>query len=78
MGDVDSVVHTETDGQHDVHSGEDVDGEAPKVEESHDVHQGDDDHDDDADEEVPGKEEGDDGYTEGGEKEISDYNFLLL
>ena len=45
VGDVDSVVHTETDGQHDVHSGEDVDGEAPEVEESHDVHQGDDDHD---------------------------------
>ena len=53
-------------------------GEAPEEEVSHDVHQGDDDHDDDADEEVPGKEEGDDGYTEGGEKEISDYNFLLL
>ena len=59
VGDVDSVVYTETDGQHDVHSGEDVDGEAPEVEESHDVHQGDDDHDedDDADEEVPEEEE---------------------
>ena len=72
VGDVDSVVHTETDGQHDVHSGEDVDGEAPEVEESHDVHQGDDDHDedDDADEEVPEEEEGDDGHTEEGEEEV--------
>ena len=52
---VDRVVHTETDCQHDVHSGEDVDGEAPEVEESHDVHQGYDDHDedDDTDKEIP-------------------------
>jgi len=72
VGDVDSVVHTETDGQHDVDGGEDVDGEAPEVEESHDVHQGDDDHDedDDADEEVPEEEEGDDGHTEEGEQEV--------
>ena len=69
---VDGVVHTETDGQHDVHSGEDVDGEAPEVEKAHDVHQGDDDHedDDDADEEVPEEKEGDDGHTEEGEQEV--------
>ena len=72
MSYVDRVVHTETDRQHDVHSGEDVDGEAPEVEEAHDVDKGDDDHDedDDADEEIPEEEEGDDGHTEEGEEEV--------
>merc|ERR1719278_2559886 len=39
VGDVDSVVYTETDGQHDVHCGEDVDGDAPEVEKSHNVNE---------------------------------------
>ena len=43
VGDVDSVVYTETNGQHDVHCGEDVDGDAPEVEEPDDVGEGQDD-----------------------------------
>ena len=45
VGDVDSVVHTETDGQDDVDGGQDVDGDPPEVEESHNVYECGDDHD---------------------------------
>ena len=38
VGDVDSVVHTEADSEHNVYSREDVDGDAPEVEETHNVH----------------------------------------
>ena len=45
VGDMDSVVHTETNGQHDVDCREDVDGDAPEVEEAHNVDESEDDHD---------------------------------
>ena len=48
VGNVDSVVHTQTDGEHDVDGREDVDGEAPEVHEPDNVHQSHDDyHEDD-------------------------------
>ena len=39
VSNVDSVVNTQTDGQHDVDGGQDVDCEAPEVHEPNNVHQ---------------------------------------
>ena len=47
VGNMDSVVHTQTDGEHDVDSREDVDGEAPEVHEPDNVHQSHDDYHED-------------------------------
>ena len=40
MSDVDRVVHTETDGNHDVVAGYSVDGDTPEVQEASDIDQG--------------------------------------
>ncbi len=38
VSDVDSVVHTEADSEHNVYSREDIDGDSPKMEKANDVH----------------------------------------
>ena len=38
VGDVDGVVNTQADSEHNVYSRENVDGDAPEVEEANDVH----------------------------------------
>lgn len=45
VGDVDSVVHTETDGEDDVDCRQDVDGDAPEVQKPNNVYESEDDHD---------------------------------
>ena len=39
---VDRVVHTEADSQHDVDTGDDVDGDVPEMQKAHDVHESED------------------------------------
>ena len=44
MADMDTVVDTETHGEHNVDAGDDVDGDVPEVEEPDDVGEADGDH----------------------------------
>ena len=70
---VDRIVDAETDGEDNVDTGDDVDGDVPEVEEADDVREGDDDDEDDvdADADVGEKEEGDDGDGGDGEADVS-------
>ena len=72
VGDMYSVVHAQTDGEHDVHSGEDVNCYTPEVKEPDNIHQSDDDHDYDneTDEDITEEEESDDGHTKKGEEKV--------
>ena len=72
VSNVDSVVNTETYGQDYVDSGENVNSNAPEVEETHNVHQSDDDHAQHQEdhEDVAQEEHGDDGHTEDGEEQV--------
>ena len=73
MADVDTVVDTETHGEHNVDAGDDVDGDVPEVEEPDDVGEADGDHEDDqeADLDVAEEEEGDKDHHCDGEAEVS-------
>ena len=66
------IIHTKANSQDNVDSGEDIDGDAPEVEEADDVHQGGDDHHEDQDdhEDVAKEEHRDDGHTEDGEQQV--------
>ncbi len=44
MSHVSTVIHTQPDGDDEVHAGDGVDGQAPEVHEPADIDEGDDDH----------------------------------
>ena len=72
MADMDTVVDTETHGEHNVDAGDDVDGDVPEVEEPDDVGEADGDHEDDheADLDVAEEEEGDEDHHCDGEAQV--------
>jgi len=72
VSNVDCIIDTETNSKNNVDSREDIDGDAPEVEEADDVHEGGDDHHEDQDdhEDVAEKKHCDDGHTEDGEQQV--------
>ena len=65
VGDVDSVVHTEADTEHNVDAGDDVNSDVPKVKKANDVGKTDGNHEDDheTDLDVAEEEECDDDHS---------------
>ena len=73
MADVDRVVHTEADTEHDVNAGDDVDSDVPEVEKANDVSETDGDHEDDheTDLDITEKEERDDDHSSDGQAKVT-------
>ena len=72
MGNMARVVDTESDRKDDIDAGDDVNGDAPEVEEANNIYEGSDDHDEGEEdhENVAEEEGGDDGHTEDGQQEV--------
>lgn len=72
MGNMARIVDTEADSKDDIDAGDDVDGDAPEVEEANEVDEGEEDggEDEDAEAEAAEEKEGDDQDSEQGEPQV--------